>query len=75
MGICMWLMPTIGYYNEFEDIQFSHISEAIGYRNLDREGWGGDVKNKGCQFVFQTGSLYFFRKFVRQTSTYYFDIE
>ena len=21
-------------------IQFPHISEAIGYRNLDREGWG-----------------------------------
>jgi magnesium chelatase family protein len=31
---------TIADLDGAENIQFPHISEAIGYRNLDREGWG-----------------------------------
>lgn len=31
---------TIADLDGSDDIQLSHISEAIGYRNLDRDGWG-----------------------------------
>ncbi len=31
---------TIADLDEAETIQVKHLSEAIGYRNLDREGWG-----------------------------------
>lgn len=31
---------TIADLDGSENIQLPHISEAIGYRNLDREGWG-----------------------------------
>lgn len=30
---------TIADIEDFEQIQSQHISEAIGYRNLDRESW------------------------------------
>ncbi len=32
---------TIADLDGAETIQVKHLSEAIGYRNLDREGWGG----------------------------------
>ncbi len=32
---------TIADLEGAEHIQVKHLSEAIGYRNLDREGWGG----------------------------------
>ncbi len=32
---------TIADLEAVEDIQIQHISEAISYRNLDRESWGG----------------------------------
>lgn len=32
---------TIADLEGCSDIQMNHIAEAVGYRNLDREGWGG----------------------------------
>ena len=32
---------TIADLDDAKDIQVEHISEAINYRNLDREGWAG----------------------------------
>ncbi|NCC99420.1 MAG: ATP-binding protein [Bacteroidia bacterium] len=32
---------TIADLNNSERVTAEHLSEAIGYRNLDREGWGG----------------------------------
>jgi magnesium chelatase family protein len=32
---------TIADLDDANDIQVEHISEAINYRNLDREGWAG----------------------------------
>lgn len=32
---------TIADLEESENIHPSHVSEAVGYRNLDREGWSG----------------------------------
>ena len=32
---------TIADLEGCTDIQMNHIAEAVGYRNLDREGWGG----------------------------------
>ena len=32
---------TIADMDESENVKPHHISEAINYRNLDREGWGG----------------------------------
>ncbi|MBS0012114.1 MAG: YifB family Mg chelatase-like AAA ATPase [Bacteroidales bacterium] len=32
---------TIADLDQCKDIQPAHVSEAIGYRNLDREGWAG----------------------------------
>ena len=31
---------TIADLDKSEDIQFQHITETIGYRNLDRSNWG-----------------------------------
>jgi magnesium chelatase family protein len=35
------LARTIADLDEAEDIMTEHISEAINYRNLDKEGWAG----------------------------------
>lgn len=32
---------TIADMDNSENVKPNHISEAINYRNLDREGWGG----------------------------------
>jgi magnesium chelatase family protein len=32
---------TIADLDDSHDIRAEHISEAINYRNLDREGWAG----------------------------------
>jgi magnesium chelatase family protein len=32
---------TIADLDNSEDIRPDHLSEAINYRNLDREGWAG----------------------------------
>ncbi|MBO7724224.1 MAG: hypothetical protein J6S20_02035 [Paludibacteraceae bacterium] len=32
---------TIADMDNSENVKPKHISEAINYRNLDREGWGG----------------------------------
>ncbi|MEA1886791.1 MAG: YifB family Mg chelatase-like AAA ATPase [Bacteroidota bacterium] len=32
---------TIADLEQSDDIEAAHVSEAIGYRNLDREGWAG----------------------------------
>ena len=32
---------TIADLEQSEKIHPSHVAEAVGYRNLDREGWSG----------------------------------
>ena len=35
------LSRTIADLDGAKDIAFSHVAEAINYRNLDKEGWAG----------------------------------
>ena len=35
------LSRTIADLDKSKNIEIQHISEAIAYRNLDREGWAG----------------------------------